>query len=159
MKRDHIIIACTIVLAVGYLYQTLQIPSLDTVDPLGPRAYPYLIFAGFIVSAIWLSLETFQKRRSVQPVEETVPDETAEPQKKHGVMLAAVVIWLGIYYAAIVPVGFIISSFVFLAVLTNFFNPGKWIVNTVTSLAFVVGFYFLFTSVLGVPLAKGVLDI
>ena len=92
-------------------------------------------------------------------MEETILDETVEPQKKHGAMLAAVVIWLGIYYAAIVPIGFIISSFVFLAVLTNFFNPGKWIVNTVTSLAFVVGFYFLFTSVLGVPLAKGVLDI
>jgi hypothetical protein len=146
-------------LSLGYLYQTLQIPSLDTVDPLGPRAYPYLVFAGFIISAIWLSLELFQKRKYAQVIDQETTEEADNLQKKHGFMLVAVVAWTGLYYTLIVPVGFTISSFVFLAVLTNVFNPGKWIVNTVTSLGFVVGLYFLFTSVLGVPLSKGVLGI
>jgi putative tricarboxylic transport membrane protein len=159
LKRDHIIIVCTVALSAVYLYETLQIPSLDTVDPLGPRAYPYLVFGGLLVSAIWLFLETAQKAKIVKQAEENSAEESAPVEKKHTIMLAAVVAWLGIYYAAIVPVGFIISSLVFLIGLTSYFNPGKWTANILTSLIFVVGFYFLFTAVLGVPLAKGLLDI
>jgi len=158
LRRDYVIVLCTIALAVGYLYETLQIPSLDTVDPLGPRAYPYLIFAGLIVSAIWLSLETLQKKKAASRSNVPAQETDAEPEGRHGRMLAAVVVWLGLYYAAIVPLGFVVSSFVFLVGLTACFNPGKWVANVLTSFIFVVGFYFLFTSVLGVPLTKGVLD-
>ena len=159
MKRDHIIIVCTAALAAGYLYETLQIPSLDTVDPLGPRAYPYLVFAGLLGSALWLFLESLQANKIAKQAQQPIAEEIEPAKKKTGIMLASVVAWLGIYYASLIPVGFIISSFVFLVGLTSFFNPGKWTANILVSLIFVVGFYFLFTAVLGVPLPKGVLDV
>ncbi|WP_165899966.1 tripartite tricarboxylate transporter TctB family protein [Borborobacter arsenicus] len=159
MNRDHIIILCTTALAVGYLYATTKIPSLDTVDPLGPRAYPYLVAAGLIGSVVWLLLESVQSRKVAVQAEDVSERESETVDNKRYIMLSFVVVSLGIYYAAIEAAGFVVSTVIFLVSLTAYFNPGKWVANILVSFIFAVGVYVLFTHVLGVPLAKGLLDI
>ena len=51
MFIDRIIVVCTVVLALLYFYGTSLIPSLQIGDPLGPKAFPYLIGIGLLVSA------------------------------------------------------------------------------------------------------------
>lgn len=150
---DRIIIVCTIVLAFLYLFGTWEIPVLDTVDPLGPRAYPYLIAVGFLVSAGWLWLEARQKRA----VAAAAPDPDSKESKRHYYVLAGVSGWIAAYFAALEPVGFLITTPIFLFGLMAYLNRGKWIANGASSVLFTLGAYFLFTKVLGVSLAAGVL--
>ncbi|MGV6875787.1 hypothetical protein ACUSIJ_24250 [Pseudochelatococcus sp. B33] len=78
MTHDHIIIVCTAVLAAAYIDATFQIPSLDTVDPLGPSAYPFLVFAGMLASAAWLFAEMRKAGRAVR-VAQPAAVEASEP--------------------------------------------------------------------------------
>lgn len=92
-------------------------------------------------------------------VSENVIDEPQSKITCHYKMLIGVVIWLGIYYALIETLGFVVSTTLFLIGLTACFNPNKWKTNILVSLLVSIGIYVLFTHVLGVPLAKGLLDI
>lgn len=141
------------------MYATIHIPSLNTVDPLGPRAYPYLVAAGLIGSAIWMAIESFQSRKTTVQSSDESSDETQNKSSGSYWMLAGVVAWLSIYYAIIESLGFVASTILFLIGLTAYFNPNKWKTNILVSLIISIGIYVLFTRVLGVPLAKGLLDI
>jgi len=53
---DRVIIACCFVLALVYFYGTSQIPSLEIGDPLGPKAFPYLLGVTLLVAMVLLVL-------------------------------------------------------------------------------------------------------
>lgn len=156
VMTDRIIIICTLIVAAAYLFGTWEIPLLSTVDPLGPRTYPYLIFAGFIVSAGWLYLET-RARTNIEPETPQAPEERAD--NRHNYVIAGVVVWLSVYFASLEPVGFLIATPVFLLALMAYLNPRKWTANIASSVLFTIGAHVLFTKVLGVPLAPGILGI
>ena len=42
MVTDRVILVCTVIIALVYLYATTLIPSLEIGDPLGPKAFPDL---------------------------------------------------------------------------------------------------------------------
>ena len=62
-----------------------------------------------------------------------------------------------LWYLLLDHVGFVISIAAFLFGLTSFFNRGKVAVNAIVSVCFSVSFYFLFTELIGAPLARGFL--
>ena len=66
-------------------------------------------------------------------------------------------VWTAIYFAVFVPLGYLISTSIYLLALTAYFNRGKWAANVLTSVLFCVISYLLFTKVLGVALPRGVL--
>lgn len=158
MTRDHIIIVCTAVLAGAYIYATFQIPSLDTVDPLGPRAYPFLVFAGMLASAAWLFVETRRTARVASAAESRESPAEASAPAGRTPLLMGVVGWSAGYFLVLVPAGFVVSTAIYLLGLTSCFNSGRHLTNGVTSIAFSIGMYVLFTKVLGVPLPGGLLD-
>ena len=53
--------------------------------------------------------------------------------------------------------GFLLATPISLLGLMVYFNRNKWVANVLTSVFFPVGIYFLFSKVLGVNLAKGLL--
>jgi putative tricarboxylic transport membrane protein len=61
---DRVILACTIVLAVVYLYATTLIPTLEIGDPLGPKAFPRLLGIGLLLAAGFLAVEIWKQRRT-----------------------------------------------------------------------------------------------
>ena len=152
MLQDRIIIVCTLLLGGAYLYGTTTIPTLETVDPLGPKPFPYLLCACLVISAVWLFIE-MQVRKNAQPV---TGEMRAEP-RGHGIMILAVVIWVAVYFASFERIGFVICTPIFLFGLMACFNRGKWLANGLTSLLFTAGTYLLFTKILGVSLASGLL--
>ena len=156
MFIDRIIVVCTVVLALLYFYGASLIPSLQIGDPLGPKAFPYLIGIGLLVSAAWLLLETLQAGKSGVADPPDLADRAPE-DIRHLLVIAGVVAWIAFYFALFEPVGFLLATPVSLLGLMVYFNRNKWVANVLTSVLFPVGIYFLFSKVLGVNLAKGLL--
>ena len=162
MFIDRIIVVCTVVLALLYFYGASLIPSLQIGDPLGPKAFPYLIGIGLLVSAAWLLLETLQAGKSGVADPPDLADQAdqadrAPEDNRHLLVIAGVVAWIAFYFALFEPVGFLLATPVSLLGLMVYFNRNTWVANVLTSVFFPVGIYFLFSKVLGVNLAKGLL--
>jgi putative tricarboxylic transport membrane protein len=149
---DRVILAVTVLIAVVYLYATTLIPSLEIGDPLGPKAFPRLLGAALLLAAVMLGFEIWGKKARA-------PGAPASELFSPAIIsvLACVVIWTAAYYAVFDPVGFIISTAVYLLGLMVWFNRGKWLANVLTSVLFSVGTYTLFVK-LDVSLPKGVLS-
>ncbi len=59
-------------------------------------------------------------------------------------------LWTAVYFAVFEWLGYIISTAVYLIVLTAYFNRGKWIANILTSVLFGIGGYVMFSKLLDV---------
>lgn len=150
---DRIILGCTLVLAGIYFWATAQIPSLELGDPLGPKAFPRMLGVGLLIGAIMLLLEIIRGHRNA--VQAGVQD--APKWDRHHWLVVAVAGWTAIYILAFEPLGFILATSIYLLVLTAYFNRGRWLMNVLTSVLFAAISYFMFTKLLGVNLAPGIL--
>jgi putative tricarboxylic transport membrane protein len=151
---DRVIFVLTLCLAALYFYATAQIPTLDLGDPLGPKAFPRLLGIGLLLTAGLLFMEL---RHAGKPQsEEEKPRIPGE--HRHLLVVAAVVVWTFIYFALFVPLGYVLATAIYLLVLTAYFNRGKWLTNTLTSVLYCVLVYLMFTKALGVSLPPGVLS-
>ncbi len=149
---DRIILACTVLLAAVYLYATTLIPSLEIGDPLGPKAFPRLIGIALLIAAGLLALEMWKARGTA-----TAKQAGAAPfDPKVLKVLGAVVIWVGVYYATLERLGYILATTAFLFPLMAWFNRGKWLANALSAVAFSALTYWLFVA-LDVRLPKGLL--
>lgn len=149
---DRIIFVCTLLLAGVYFWATAQIPSLELGDPLGPKAFPRLLGVGLLISAAMLLAEILRDRKKVQA--EPAPAWRWEP---HQWVVVAISAWTAIYILVFEPLGYMLSTAVYLLVLTAYFNRGRWLMNVLTSVLFAAISYFAFTKLLGVNLAPGIL--
>jgi len=150
MFADRMICAVALLLAAVYLYATAQIPSLQIGDPLGPKAFPRLLGAGLILSAVLLFIETLRggPRNGAPPIGE---------ERKSFWIIAAVVGWTTLYLVLFEKAGYALASAVYLLGLMLYFNRGKWLANVLTSVLFSTLSYLAFTKALGVTLPQGVL--
>jgi putative tricarboxylic transport membrane protein len=149
---DRVILACTILIAVVYLYATTLSPSLEIGDPLGPKAFPRLIGIALLIAAALLALEIWRERGQVAAKVEGAALFDPAVFK----VLAAVVIWIGIYYSMLEGLGYVLATSAFLFPLMAWFNRGKWIANAISAVGFAAMTYWLFVA-LDVRLPRGVL--
>ncbi len=147
---DRIVLVGSIFLAAVYLYATSQIPSIEMVDPLGPRAFPVLLGVSLLIVAGLLLLEI--RRRTDAPAA-----PASSQDRGYGLMVAAVSGWMALYFAAFEKLGYLTSTTGFLLCLMAYFNRGQWMANLLTALLFSGGSFLLFTKVLGVVLPAGLL--
>ncbi len=148
MLIDRIIGAAALFLAAVYLYATAHIPTLEIGDPLGPKAFPRLLGIALIAAAILLIVETFKADAAA---------ETKAPRGNlhHLWLIGGVIAWTALYFGIFDLAGYLVSTMVYLLVLTSSFNRGKRLANILTSVLFALGSYVLFVEILGVSLAKG----
>lgn len=149
---DRIIFVCTLLLAGVYFWATAQIPTLELGDPLGPKAFPRLLGIGLLISAGMLFMEMMRDRK--KPKSEAAAKWTWEPYEW---VVVAISVWTALYILVFEPLGFMISTTVYLLALFAYFNRGRWLMNVLTSVLFSVIGYFAFTKLLGVNLAPGIL--
>lgn len=83
--------------------------------------------------------------------------EAALKWESHHWVVIAVAAWTAFYIVLFEPLGYILSTVVYLLGMTAYFNRGRWLMNGLTSLLFVIISYFMFTQVLGVSLTRGIL--
>ena len=151
---DRVIFVCTLVLAAVYLYATEQLPTLEIGDPLGPKAFPRLLGAGLVVTAILLVFEMRKKRKTAGRVQ-TAPAEPANRAAQ--IVVAAAAIWTLLYFLVFETLGYAIATSLYLLPLMAYFNSGKRVMNVSTAVLFSFGTYLVFTKVLAVNLPAGVL--
>jgi putative tricarboxylic transport membrane protein len=150
---DRVIIACCLVLALAYFYSTSQIPSLEIGDPLGPKAFPYLLGIALLGATGLLIVEHWKDTRLVPPQPAEKPHKA---DRAHLPVLAVVAVWMCIYFAFFETLGYVVATSVFLLPLMAWFNRGRWLANVLSAVLFSAGSYFLFAW-LDVHLPSGIL--
>jgi len=75
------------------------------------------------------------------------------------VVLLAMVVWTALYYTAFEPVGYLVSTAVFLGGLLSYFHRGHYRTNLLVALGFVVIVDLVFSRLLNVPLPAGILSL
>ena len=152
---DRIIFVCILVLAGVYFWATRQIPTLEIGDPLGPKAFPHLLTVGLLISAVMLLLEMIKAKK--EPAEEKPAESTETPEKSTVKIVAGSVVATAIYFALFEPLGYAIATSLFLLVTTMYFNKGKTLMNVLTAVLYSFISYYVFSTLLGVNLPRGIL--
>lgn len=149
---DRIIFVCTVLLAAVYLWATSKIPTLALGDPLGPKAFPQMLGIGLLIAAGMLLVEMIRAARNRTDAEKPAPLRF----EKHQLVVLAVIAGTAAYVFAFERLGYMLSTAIYLLVMTHFFNRGRMLMNVLTSVLFAVISYLVFTQVLGVNLARGI---
>ena len=149
---EKVIFAGILVLTGIYFWATSQIPTLEIGDPLGPKAFPRLLGVGLLIAAAMLLAEILRERKSEPTAEAKEPHDTSTYKIVAGVAVAT-----GIYFALFEPLGYAISTSLFLLAMTSYFNKGKRWTNIITSVVYGFASYYAFTKLLGVNLPSGIL--
>jgi putative tricarboxylic transport membrane protein len=159
---DKLIVACVLVLAGCYAWMTEQVTVLAFGDPLGPRAFPRILTAALLITVVLLLFEMFFSKhdKKAEPAPETTrAGDAAQDGPGTRWVIPATVTATALYFFLFEPLGFVISSSVYLLAMTMYFNPGKVVANALVSLLVPVTCYLLFSQVLGVDLARGIFPI
>jgi len=158
--RDWVLAGCAIIGALIYLYADSQLPLVRIGDPLGPKIFPAIIGGGLLLSGLLLMLETYRKRQQVVPAAApSSPAVAPAPQDRQrpGVLLGMLA-WTVVYYFAFEPVGYLVSTVVFLLGLLTMFHRKKPRTNLAVALGFTAVIYAIFTQLLHVPMPQGILE-
>jgi putative tricarboxylic transport membrane protein len=150
---DRVIFVCTLILAGIYFYATEKLPSLEIGDPLGPKAFPRLLGILLVITSIILLFEIIRGRKSV------TSDVPSRGPSTFGslMVVAGVSVWTFLYFLVFEWLGFVIATTIYLIALMAYFHPNKWTSNVLTAVLFSLGGYLMFTKLLGVNLARGIL--
>ncbi|MFM0238503.1 tripartite tricarboxylate transporter TctB family protein [Paraburkholderia phytofirmans] len=167
IRSDVWLAFCAMALAVVYLYMDMRLPEVRLSDPLGPKAFPALVGVGLIASAVVLLLEGRGKAhaKAAEPppaqtaadAEPALVDHAVPEPKQRPFILISMVIWTAIYYLCFEPVGYVLSTSVFLFGLLSYFNRQRHKTNLAIALGVTVVFDLLFSQLLGVPVPTGLL--
>lgn len=148
------------------LVASFLIPEPARQSPgMGPRVMPTVVSAGLLVCGVLLVLTA--SRRHDEGIEETLfddgdedelealldPDEAPVPWRGLLVVLGLMVVFALLF----IPLGFILSTMLFLGTVTTWADPRRWLRNWIFAAALPVAVYLLFTQVLAVALPAGVL--
>jgi putative tricarboxylic transport membrane protein len=153
---DWILAVCTVIGAVVYLKADSKLPQLQVGDPMGPQVFPALIGIGLLGSALLLMVETWRKRHRPAAQPQPDPGLGSRDARIHGLILAGMVLWTALYYWAFEPLGYLLSTLLYMFVLLACFNRGRWLLNFACAAGFTLAAYAVFTRFLQVALPPGV---
>ncbi len=151
---DRIIFVSMIVLTGVYFWATSQIPTLEIGDPLGPKAFPRLLGGGMIIAAVMLLLEMIKANTEKARAAKTEASKSYDITQVK--IISGVTVVVAIYFYSFEPLGYAVSTSLFMLVMTNYFNKRKWWTNSLTSVLYGFGSYYAFTQLLGVSLPRGI---
>jgi putative tricarboxylic transport membrane protein len=136
--------------AVGVTARTFEVGFL--VDPLGPKAIPYLVAGLFLVGGVALLLLPTRERPGEQPV---APGSVSEVEDGWRPQALSILILLG--YASTLPLlGFVLSTGLATGALSRVFD-GRFLRGLGVGLALGLGLFGLFTLGFGMELPVGLL--
>lgn len=139
------IILCAV--GIFYLIEGIHLPHAAIGDPLGPLVFPSILAASMIACGACLALRPGP--RTGQPV----LSRRTFPQV---LILFALLL---LYSAAILWMGYLLSTFVFGFIAAFLMGERSWVKGALISATFSAGIFFLFVRVLMIPLPPGLLEI
>jgi putative tricarboxylic transport membrane protein len=141
------------VFAVGYLAAAFAIPESSFENtPVGPKAVPIAIGVALATASLALAIRGFvwgRSRRDAASGDEAPPQDLRK--------LGVVTLLLLAYILIFVPLGYALSTFLFMLAATTYLDREHWIRNLVYAIVFSVVVYSIFVYVFGVQLPAGIL--
>ena len=141
------------VFAVGYLAAAFAIPESSFENtPVGPKAVPIAIGVALATASLALAIRGFvwgRSRRDAASADEAPPQDLRK--------LGVVALMLLGYILIFVPLGYALSTFLFMLAATTYLDREHWIRNLVYAIVFSVVVYSIFVYVFGVQLPAGIL--
>jgi putative tricarboxylic transport membrane protein len=141
------------VFAVGYLAAAFAIPESSFENtPVGPKAVPIAIGIALATASLALAIRGFvwgRSRRDAASGDEAPPQDLRK--------LGVVALLLLAYILIFVPLGYALSTFLFMLAATTYLDREHWIRNLVYAVVFSVVVYSIFVYVFGVQLPAGIL--
>ena len=158
MKRLHFnitdLILGLIATAFGGAYFLESLKIKQTSDVVDPGTFPAVVGLGLATLGLITIVKAFLSTPSSSPVQTAGDDE--EPKVKKSLFILNVGIFF-CYLVLFIPVGFLISTSLFLFALTTVYSRKSWIRNAIYSVSFTAVVYFSFKYGLGVFLPPGIL--
>lgn len=177
VPRDVVLGAVSALLGIVFIAGAMAItPDPSAFKVLGPRVAPLAIGVATVVLSLALVVQGL-RIRSRPEASPTSPDEalraepaTTDPGLDRGLddeeaprsplttrrLLASFGLLTG-YVLVFIPLGYLLSTFLFLTALTTYTEPQKWRRNTLFAAVFSVVVYLVFTRGLQVQLPPGLL--
>ncbi len=142
---------CFLFLGVAYLAGSLDLP-MGSADRPGAGLYPFLLGI-FLVS---ISLPLFLGSLRVRKPQKEKEEEEPFPQGKDLQRVVAVSVTLTFFVVLLKPLGYGICSAVLMGSILRLLGLRSWIKIVLISIACSVISYYLFASILDVPLPRGI---
>lgn len=158
------------VVGLGFFLETLRIKR--TGDVVGPETLPAIVGIGLMILGALLAVSAFRKHRATpdelmerslagsagpSAVDTEADDRpAAQPAPVSTRVLLNFAVFFG-YLFIFIPVGFLLSTAVFLFAMTCLYNRRRWVRNLIFSVVFSTVIYFAFKNGLGVYLPPGIL--
>ena len=138
------------VIGAAYSIMAILLPLAPFGEPARHKVFPYIIGAGLIVLGLAQILLELRKLPSV-PAEKRV--HLPKAISRHGREIASAVAASIVYAIIFEPLGYVISTILYLSVILFMINGKKnAVVNLIVAVVFSVGIYALFAYVLGIQL-------
>jgi putative tricarboxylic transport membrane protein len=118
-------------------------------EAVGPRFFPLVASAVLAVGGLGLVLTSLRAKDA----RATGADEETAPLRR----LVVVVVMFAGFLVLFEPVGFLISTTLFMTVMTSYVRLDRWKSNAIVGILTSLVIYFSFTRLLGVGLPVGVL--
>lgn len=145
-----------LVVLIGYTEMAFELEWRTQAGRIGPGFFPRII--GILGVLITLGALLNSLRPGVGDEEVPLEDEVGEGDLgRHPVPLALTVAASAIFLVTLTTLGAIISGAVFMFLVLAFLNPGRWVTNTILSVAVPFGLYLLFQTALNSGLPGGLL--
>ena len=139
-------------LGVIYLIATSRIELTAVSDPIGPRAFPYIIGTALVL----LGLALVMKREKLTEKNRAVIFTWAT--EKDLIINIGYTCVAGIIFGLILePLGYLISTFLFMTAMMFITNRNRIFYNCSIALTFALVTYGLFFGLLDVSLPRGIL--
>lgn len=128
-----------------YIFMAYNLPRFAMATVIDAHVFPMFIGIVQLVLSIWLWVISNETNIKTSP--------WSSLELKGGIFL---VLLSAVYIEMLQPIGFIVSTFIFLAIAPYVLGWKKLVISTILSAFFSVGTYWLFSSLM-VPLPKGIL--
>jgi len=150
--------------ALIYLRAAMNLERLQVGDALGPQVFPAIVAICMLCSGLMLAWETWRKQMISEHAAPPAPkpgEAAAHPAAGHRqhLVLVAMVAWTALYYVAFEPVGYILSTMIYLSALLFYFHRVNPLINLFYAAAFTTVAYLLFTNFLQVVLPSGIVQL
>jgi len=154
-KKDYIFYGIVIAFSIFFLIETVQIHSANNTTVLGPKFWPLTLLTLMLIFAVIGIIRTYINHKKIEIVNTTEAEE--QERRFYNIPLSILSISSIILYSVgVYFIGFIISTLIFLFLLTQVLGAKKKLLLIVTSIIVTAIVVWLFSIVLSVPLPRGI---
>ncbi|MDQ2081133.1 tripartite tricarboxylate transporter TctB family protein [Xanthobacteraceae bacterium Astr-EGSB] len=144
-----------LVVVAAYVYGTIQIPELQSGDPLGPRVFPFGLAVLLAICSVLLACQDLRAVKKSSASDKQAANDGATDLR----LVAGIVCGVAFYYSVLEVVGFALATSGFLLGSMLYFHRESPVTAIITALAFGPAAYYLFGKLLEVQLPAGLFGI